>query len=299
MTIYDSTDPENPRKIKKIRGQNVNWTIADIDIDNNEELMIYSCLSTRVNILDLKAGGHRHEPLNFNTGNDDDDMYWGGDTVRILNAKFSGDGTEIVGGGFRGKVVIYHIPTRQVLNTINGHTNDTNSVCFADRQNSNLLFTGGDDCYIKAWDRRILGQGHTNPVGVFIGHEEGLANISTRNDGIYVASNGKDQQLKLWDIRRLAPPGFVHEPLRRQPGYDYRWEDYYNHQKTKHPNDSSVYSFKGHKVGRTQIRCAFSPLHTTNSRYLYTGSADGVVHIYDILTCETVAKLKPSTHAHN
>ena len=90
----------------------MNWTIADVDIDNNEELMIYSCLSTRVNILDLNAGAHRHEPLNFNTGAVDDDMHWGGDCVRILNAKFSGDGTEIVGGSFRGKVVVYHIPTR-------------------------------------------------------------------------------------------------------------------------------------------------------------------------------------------
>lgn len=93
---------------------------------------------------------------------------------------------------------------------------------FADRNNTNLLFTGSDDCYIKAWDKRILGQGHEHPIGVFIGHEEGVASLATRNDGIYLASNGKDQTMKLWDIRRMAPNTLHRTPLRRQPGFDYR-----------------------------------------------------------------------------
>ncbi len=30
------------------------------------------------------------------------------------------------------------------------------------------------------------------PAGVFIGHQEGIANVASKGDGIYVASNGKD-----------------------------------------------------------------------------------------------------------
>ncbi|KAF8905920.1 hypothetical protein BGZ58_006371, partial [Dissophora ornata] len=44
--------------------------------------------------------------------------------------------------------------------------------------------------------------------------------------------------------------------------------------------DCSVMSFQGHQVLRTLIRCHFSPMHTTGQRYLYSGSADGMVHIY-------------------
>lgn len=39
-------------------------------------------------------------------------------------------------------------------------------------------------------------------------------------------------------------------------------------------------TFQGHKVLRTLIRCHFSPVQSTGQRYLYTGSADGLVAIY-------------------
>lgn len=50
----------------------------------------------------------------------------------------------------------------------------------------------------------------------------------------------------------------------------------------------------GHRVLRTQVRCSFSPLNTTNSRFLYTGSDDAKVYIYDIMTGEKISVLTPS-----
>jgi DDB1- and CUL4-associated factor 11 len=46
-----------------------------------------------------------------------------------------------------------------------------------------------------------------------------------------------------------------------------------------HPDDCSVMSYRGHTVLRTLIRCHFSPAETTGSQYIYSGSADGVVHV--------------------
>lgn len=46
-----------------------------------------------------------------------------------------------------------------------------------------------------------------------------------------------------------------------------------------HPHDCSVMSYRGHTVLRTLIRCHFSPAETTGSQYIYSGSADGVVHV--------------------
>ena len=46
-----------------------------------------------------------------------------------------------------------------------------------------------------------------------------------------------------------------------------------------HPNDCSVMSYRGHTVLRTLIRCHFSPAETTGSQYIYSGSADGVLHV--------------------
>ena len=79
------------------------------------------------------------------------------------------------------------------------HGDDINSVCWANRDESQVFFTGSDDASIKIWDRRVMRNG--TGEAVFIGHREGITHISSRGDGIHLISNGKDQCLKLWDIR--------------------------------------------------------------------------------------------------
>ena len=61
--------------------------------------------------------------------------------------------------------------------------------------------------------------------------------------------------------------------------------------------DDSVFTFKGHSVYQTLIRCQFSPLETTGQRYIYTGSSDGRVFIYDLVTGDTAMILKKSGRA--
>jgi WD repeat-containing protein 23 len=41
-------------------------------------------------------------------------------------------------------------------------------------------------------------------------------------------------------------------------------------------------TFRGHKVLRTLIRCHFSPLESTGQSYIYSGSADGRIHIWSL-----------------
>lgn len=60
----------------------------------------------------------------------------------------------------------------------------------------------------------------------------------------------------------------------------------------KHEDDHSLFTFKGHSVYSTLIRCQFSPLATTGQRYVYTGSADGQLKIYDLVTGDTAMTLR-------
>lgn len=85
------------------------------------------------------------------------------------------------------------------------HQDEINSVCFANRSHSNIFFSGADDGLVKVWDRRAISLSG-RPAGVFIGHAEGVANIASKGDGLYLASNGKDQLLKIWDIRKALSP---------------------------------------------------------------------------------------------
>jgi len=54
----------------------------------------------------------------------------------------------------------------------------------------------------QVWDRRALGV-QRHPVGYMVGHCEGITHICSKGDGHHFISNGKDQTIKLWDIRNM------------------------------------------------------------------------------------------------
>jgi WD40 repeat protein len=56
---------------------------------------------------------------------------------------------------------------------------------------------------VQVWDKRcFITKGQA--AGVLMGHLEGITFIDSRGDGRYLISNGKDQTIKLWDIRKMS-----------------------------------------------------------------------------------------------
>jgi WD repeat-containing protein 23 len=57
-----------------------------------------------------------------------------------------------------------------------------------------------------------------------MGHTEGITYVSAKGDGRYVISNGKDQKLRLWDLRKMRSNEDLEAVENRFYGtnYDYR-----------------------------------------------------------------------------
>lgn len=108
--------------------------------------------------------------------------------------------------------------------------------------------------------------------------------MDSKGDGRYVLSNGKDQTMKLWDLRKMISTERFEkiDPNRYTTGFDYRFGEYEPEDYKPHPHDCSIVTFRGHQVLETLIRCHFSPPGSTDSRYVYTGSRDGSVYIYNL-----------------
>lgn len=176
------------------------------------------------------------------------------------------------------------IEARRRVLRVEGHRDDVNGVAFADAASSNVLISGSDDSYVKVWDRRSLSGG--KPAGVLPGHTEGITYVSPKGDGRYCISNGKDQSLKLWDLRSMkSSADFERGMYRRDYGlrnWDYRNMYYRKPRYQSHPEDCSVMTYRGHAVLKTLIRCHFSPAVTTGQKYVYSGSADGRIHIWSL-----------------
>lgn len=48
------------------------------------------------------------------------------------------------------------------------------------------------------------------------------------------------------------------------------------------PGDNSIMQYRGHSVCRTLIRAHFAPDNSTGHAYVYSGSADGRVHVWNL-----------------
>ncbi|CAI7933830.1 unnamed protein product [Closterium sp. NIES-54] len=84
-----------------------------------------------------------------------------------------------------------------------------------------------------------------------------------------------------------SPPPFCSLPPPRIPFFqwDYRWMDYPGRgMRVAHPSDQSLMTYRNHHVLQTLIRCYFSPLHSTAQRFVYSGSHDGAVYIFDLVS---------------
>ncbi|KAJ7292730.1 WD40 repeat-like protein [Mycena rebaudengoi] len=278
----------NMKVINSIRAQPGRWTVTDANLSPDNERLIYSSITSTVymtNTLDPSpaqipipfadpiTSRHRNSP-------------WGLDSLgggyRIYSCRFSADGNEVIAGG-NGHLFVYDLLANRRTVKIEAHNDDVNSCCWADTASGNVLVSASDDSFLKVWDRRSLGVSQ-KPSGVLMGHTEGITYVSAKGDGRYVISNGKDQNLRLWDLRKMRSNQDLEAEEARYYGtnFDYRYPHYPKPRFRAHPKDCSVMSYHGHAVLRTLIRCHFSPAETTGGQYIYSGSADGKVHIWSL-----------------
>ncbi|XP_057757606.1 LEC14B homolog [Arachis stenosperma] len=283
-------DVERGWKLKKdISARNLRWTITDTSLSPDQQHLVYASMSPIVHICTVGSAVTQsianvteiHYGLNFSADEDEDEF-------GIFSIKFSTDGQELVAATSDSSICVYDLGADKLSLRIPAHMSDVNAVCFAD-ESGNIIYSGSDDSFCKVWDRRCFvtkGQ----PAGTLMGHLDGITFIDSRGDGRYLISNGKDQTTKLWDIRKMSSnaisTGLADED------WDYRWMDYPDYARNlKHPHDQSLATYKGHSVLRTLIRCYFSPSYTTGQKYIYTGSSDSSVYIYDLVSGAQVAKL--------
>ncbi|KAM1805514.1 hypothetical protein ACFX12_031260 [Malus domestica] len=277
---------------KNIHAKSMRWTVTDTSLSPDQRHLVYASMSPIVHMVDVGSSEVEsraniteiHEGLDFSSGDD------GGYSFGIFSIKFSTDGHELVAGSSDDSIYVYDLEANMLSLRIPAHESDVNTVCFAD-EGGHLIYSGSDDTLCKVWDRRCF-NATRKPAGVLTGHLEGIAFIDSKGDGRYFISNGKDQTIKLWDIRKMSSSP-ARTPGVRSSEWDYRWMDYPPQAKDKkHPSDQSVATYRGHSVLRTLIRCYFSPAYSTGQKYIYTGSHNCCVYIYDLVTGAQVATLK-------
>lgn len=272
---------------RTIQGRAGRWTITDANLSPDNERMIYSSITPTVYMTSTREDSPQQVPIPFADPAHSRSRYgydsYFSESFGIYSCRFSADGNEVIAGG-NGKLFVYDLLSNRRTVKISAHSDDINSCCWADTSSGNVLVSASDDTFLKVWDRRSLGASQ-KPSGVLVGHTEGITYVSAKGDGRYVISNGKDQALRLWDLRKMRSSQefeSIKEKHYGIRGFDYRYSRYSKPRVKAHPKDCSVMTYKGHTVYRTLIRCHFSPAASTGAQYIYSGSADGKVHIWSL-----------------
>ncbi|CAM9525754.1 unnamed protein product, partial [Chrysoparadoxa australica] len=274
---------EQPKPYKTIACRDVGWSIISTDFSPNEEFLAYSSWSPYVHLCNTAGDYEMHEALDFTPNRRE--------RFCLFSIAFSPSTSKIAGGGSDAKVYVYNLERKEVQCTLDGHTDDVNTVTYLDSSSQTLL-SGSDDCLIRVWDTRT-----ESSVGALLGHGAGLTCVTARGDGYHFLTNSKDQSMKLWDIRvGLTEPSAKELRATAASGsrWDYRWEQAIGPLRGLHSRscsalaDRSVMTFTGHRIFQTLVRCYFSPQHSTAQRFAVSGSQDGRVMMWDLVTGEQV-----------
>merc|ERR1711865_854821 len=158
----------------------------------------------------------------------------------VLQVDWSIDGTKLCSASADKTVFVFDVETNKRVKKFQDHQSHVNSVCcarqdthllasasddctaklwdtrvrgclhtFPDRYqvtsvafsaDDNLVFTGGIDNVVRAWDKR------KNDVAfVLSGHTDTITSLRLSPDGSYLMSNAMDSSVRIWDVRPYAP----------------------------------------------------------------------------------------------
>lgn len=265
------TQERTAQPFRELPARDVGWSIVDCHYSHDNRFAIYSTWSSFVYLFSIESDTTRTEAM---------DLEPRSRQMCPFSVRFSADSKEILAGTSDYSLYLYDIEQKKrVYHVEDAHQDDVNTVCFAD-STPNIFFSAGDDGVCKVWDRRCFSSDSRSAVGMLVGHTAGITYLDSKGDGRYFITNGKDQVMKLWDIRRMKTPDSGDIPKISIPrDWDYRWGACPERRSQKiHPKDMSLTSYRGHRVLKTLIRCYFSPAVTTGQKYAYTGSADGSIH---------------------
>uniref|UniRef100_A0A915Q1Q4 Uncharacterized protein n=1 Tax=Setaria digitata TaxID=48799 RepID=A0A915Q1Q4_9BILA len=266
----------------------VGWSILDLTINSIGSQIAYSTWSDSIHYASIdKLSDH----LQWNTFYGAEISPSRSSRFAYFSLRFNMDDRYLIAGGSDGFVYMFsHVRPR--LQMFQAHQDDVNAI-YCSKSNPHVFCSGSDDGLCKVWDIRLVGS-TSLPVGVFAGHRDGITYIDGHGDDRYVLTNSKDQTIKIWDLRRFSSSDAEKVTLNavRRQRWDYRYQHIPPIFQSVGPleGDGSLLTFRGHSVQHTLIRAKFSP-ERTGFRYVYTGSTEGNLYIYDILTGEIVRTL--------
>ena len=289
VAIFDPSD-RSPRPIAAFM-PHAQWAVTELAWVGRSAL-IYSTLDSELHLVKVPAERETQPLEQAALSLGPPRGTWG---FRVYSFAVAPGDAELAIATSDGNLVLFSLETSKTVDSFPAHTEDINTVCYLSGvgSGSDVICSGSDDGLVQLSDRRSA----RKVAGVLPGHQAGITSLSSRGDGVYLCSNGKDQCVKVWDVRKALSAaswgwsrgsassrgsGLAPNPL--PYSFDYRGQTpspamYF---RTHAAGDASVATLRGGSVLSTLIRVQWSPLASTGGRFIAAGGADGAVCLWDL-----------------
>jgi len=117
----------------------------------------------------------------------------------IYGVCFDPDGKHLATGSSDATVRIWDIARRQIRYTLQGHTDEVNSLAFSPDGRS--IVSGSDDRTVRVWD---ITEGSSKILAITDAPDNvnaGVMGVALSNDGQLVAAGCVDAVVRIWDVR--------------------------------------------------------------------------------------------------
>ena len=122
----------------------------------------------------------------------------------VCSLTFEDNGSTLAVGDSLGQVHITDVEKNKPISSSFAHTSRIGSLHWQE----NMLISGSRDKTVRLFDVR---QNISHPVYSFAGHIQEICGLKLSPDNNLIASGGNDNQLLLWDIRRMKLLGSLGE----------------------------------------------------------------------------------------
>jgi cell division cycle 20-like protein 1 (cofactor of APC complex) len=122
----------------------------------------------------------------------------------VCSLTFEDNGNTLAVGDSLGQIHITDVEKNKAISSSFAHTSRIGSLHWQE----SLLISGSRDKTVRLFDIR---QNISHPVYSFAGHIQEICGLKLSPDNNFIASGGNDNQLLLWDIRRMKLLGSLGE----------------------------------------------------------------------------------------
>ena len=190
-------------------------------------------------------------------------------------------------------------PVTRSTATLTGHTNSVVAVQFS--PDGQHLASASGDSTVRLWDLSTQ-----TPLKTFTGHRDWVLCLAWSPDGRYLASGSRDGQVRVWTVETGDCQVFSGH---RDYVTSLAWEPYAALAESKHrvnerlassskdgavriwdvPGHSCFFSLSGHSQSVQVVRWG-------GSGYIYTGSRDRTINVYEGKTGRLIRTLRGHGH---